>query len=132
MKRMIPIFILFIVGVLFSLSIYPISRTSWADGIRDQVRKARAARRAKVEPQKDLPQIQSEEKTGDPVAISKVDPNIQKETRSVKGPVPKPPQFSVAGIIQGLHFLAEISILFLCTAFILKISEQLFKKKRRE
>ncbi|MDO5581297.1 MAG: hypothetical protein Q4G69_09180 [Planctomycetia bacterium] len=140
MKGILRFIILLIVGVLFALTIYPVGRTAWSDGIRDQVRKARAARRAKMESQSQLPVSSPDgkkerkrdsvssvaQKEANPAqkgspAVQKGESSAQKGAVPAKGPTPKPPKFSAAGLLQGAHSLLEILAACLITALFVKI-----------
>ena len=120
MKTVAKLVIILVVGVLLSLIIYPVGRTTWADGVRERVQKIRAERRAA--------QKAPDGKTADRPAVKEQKPNKPGEAGPAKGPgkgpTPKPPTCSVAAFVQGGKSLVQILIPCLLTAIILLIKRR--------
>ena len=119
MKTVAKLVIILVVGVLLSLIIYPVGRTTWADGVRERVQKIRAERRAAQ-----MASQKADGKTADRPAVKEQKLDKPGEAGPRKGPTPKPPTCSVAAFVQGGKSLVQILVPCLLTAIILLIKRR--------
>ncbi|MDO5553763.1 MAG: cytochrome b/b6 domain-containing protein [Planctomycetia bacterium] len=135
------------VGLLLACLILPVGRTSWSDGVREQVRKARAAKRkGPQQNQAQLPNIKQEANHAggnQPESNSEMKPQnadtmtnvpAEKQTseaaKKVSGPKAKPPQFSAHAAAELVKFLSMVGVPFLFVSILMIFAGGSWRKQK--